>query len=305
MENANSSSVGQWLNSKLSGQTGQPLTNPALTFTRRMLPMLGITSMPEVTGHASTDNTAMTNTAPDETTLSGRAESRIRHEGTKQQQNLESISFNALPFIREDAKPDDVNEDWLTNFFDKGRLISDEDMHKLWSHVLSSEVNQPGSFSIRTVNLLATLSKKEAALFRKLCSYVWSDESPDADSTYFTLVTNEMVLNSTRYHLEVTDYFNLHDIGLINFHNDASDYFVIGSEGDAPFLTEYHGNRFQIQETREGKLLPNVEDLNAGMVKLTYSGAELAQICAPDPDFEYMNYIVELWRTKSIQVTSI
>ena len=91
------------------------------------------------------------------TDLRQRALRRHLAEEAKRQQNMEAIFAKAVPGIAGDAKTQDVEDDWLTNFFDKCRTVSDEDMQTLWSKLLAGEANHPGSFSKRTVNFLAAL----------------------------------------------------------------------------------------------------------------------------------------------------
>lgn len=78
-----------------------------------------------------------------------------------------------MPGIDEKAQPEKIEDDWITNYFDKCRLVSDEQMQNLWSKVLTGEANSPGKFSKRTVNLLASLDKTDAELFQKICSFAW------------------------------------------------------------------------------------------------------------------------------------
>ena len=61
----------------------------------------------------------------------------------------------------------------LSIFFEKSRIVSDNEMQELWSRVLAGEANDPGTYSKRTVNFLSDLDKGEAALFTKLCGFVW------------------------------------------------------------------------------------------------------------------------------------
>jgi Protein of unknown function (DUF2806) len=110
------------------------------------------------------------------TELHQRALRRLMAEEAKRQENMEAIFAKAVPSIADDAKTEDVEDDWLTNFFDKCRIISNEDMQTLWSKLLAGEANHPGSFSKRTVNFLASLSAKEAALFATLCRFCWQFE---------------------------------------------------------------------------------------------------------------------------------
>jgi Protein of unknown function (DUF2806) len=50
-----------------------------------------------------------------------------------------------------------VNDDWITNFFDKCRIVSDEEMQQIWAKVLAVEANKPGTYSKRTVNFLSSV----------------------------------------------------------------------------------------------------------------------------------------------------
>ena len=95
------------------------------------------------------------------------------YEEAQRQANIENITRLALPDVSKDAKPKDVENDWITNFFDQCRLISDEEMQRLWAKVLAGEANNPGKYSKRTVGLLSSLDKSDAELFRKLCSFGW------------------------------------------------------------------------------------------------------------------------------------
>ena len=86
--------------------------------------------------------------------LQKRALTRFVNEETKKQQNIESIISKAIPEIKPDAKAEDVDNDWLVNFFDKSRLVSNEKMQILWAKILAGEANQPGSFSKMTLKIV-------------------------------------------------------------------------------------------------------------------------------------------------------
>ena len=66
-----------------------------------------------------------------------------------------------------------MEDDWVTNFFDKSRIVSDEEMQSIWAKVLAGEANAPGSYSKRTVNLLGDLDTRDAELFQSLCRFGW------------------------------------------------------------------------------------------------------------------------------------
>jgi len=103
--------------------------------------------------------------------LHRRAMLRFLEEEAKKQSNIEAITRNALPLLEDKSEPQNVADDWITNFFDKSRIVSDGDMQHLWSRILAGEANAPGAFAKRTVNLLADLDKGDAELFMHLCGF--------------------------------------------------------------------------------------------------------------------------------------
>jgi len=86
-----------------------------------------------------------------------RAMQRLVQEEAKKQENIESITAQATMQLNEDAKPEDIQSDWIVNVFDKCRLISDAEMQSLWANLLAGEANKPGSLSKRTIELVASL----------------------------------------------------------------------------------------------------------------------------------------------------
>ena len=105
------------------------------------------------------------------TDLQWRAERRRLEEDTRHQKNMEDVTAQAEPHLNEDANPDGMDNDWIANFFDKVRIVSDNEMQSLWARVLAGEANVPGTYSKRTVNLLSDFDKSDAELFTKLCGF--------------------------------------------------------------------------------------------------------------------------------------
>ena len=65
------------------------------------------------------------------TDLHRRAMQRFLEEEAKKQSNIEAITQNALPLLEDKSAPQNVADDWITNFFDKSRIVSDGDMQTL------------------------------------------------------------------------------------------------------------------------------------------------------------------------------
>ena len=64
-----------------------------------------------------------------------------------------------------------MNQDWLNEWGEHAGFVSDENMQSLWGKILAGEIKQPGSFSLRTMQLLRNLSKEEANLIHKYLNY--------------------------------------------------------------------------------------------------------------------------------------
>lgn len=74
--------------------------------------------------------------------------------------------------LRDDAKPQDIDDDWISEFMDKVRNISDEEFQLIWARILAGEANNPGSFSLRTLEKLKELSKEEAMCFMHIAESI-------------------------------------------------------------------------------------------------------------------------------------
>lgn len=88
-------------------------------------------------------------------------------EGMLDTRNIEAVLRKALPNVTDEARPENIEVDWLANFLDRCRLVSNEEMQKLFSQVLAGESNRPGSISLRTVSFLATIIQMKREIFRK------------------------------------------------------------------------------------------------------------------------------------------
>ena len=152
------------------------------------------------------------------TDLHRRAAHRWIEEEAQQQKIMEDITAKALPQLNESAKPDSVDNDWIVNFFDKCRIVSDKEMQELWSRILASEANAPGTYSKRTVNFLSNLDKGEADLFTRLCGFGW------VIGNFVPLVFDQKANIYNKDGINFTTLSHLDSIDLIRFDGVRSFY---------------------------------------------------------------------------------
>ena len=209
-----------------------------------------------------------------------RAVVRLFNEEGKKQENIEKIAINAANQLEDSAKPEDIDSDWIANFFDKCRLISDQEMQDLWSKLLAGEANQPGYYSKRTINLVANLDKDDAQLFTNLLTFKWM-----IDDVVVPLVYDEHHEIYKEKGIRFNSLGHLEDIGLIKF----GDF---GLE-ELPQITKalYYGDEITIEfRTKDNNTI------ETGKVLLTRAGKQLVHVCRSSKSEEFKQYVLERWQ---------
>ena len=216
------------------------------------------------------------------TDLHRRAAHRFIEEEAQRQKNMENIIAKALPHLNENAKPDSIANDLLVNFFDKCRIVSDNEMQELWSRILAGEANAPGTYSKRTVNCLSDLDKDDTVLFTKLCGFGWmiGDVVPLVFDTQAGIYNNYGINFNTLSHLD--------SIGLVQFDSLAD---LARQKLPKKFVATYYDRPLALE-------MPPGSDnnLKIGKVRLTRIGQELVLICGSKPVEGFWEYVKDQWK---------
>lgn len=224
----------------------------------------------------------------DVTDLQRRAITRFVAEEAKRQENIESITSQAIPQLTESATPEKLEDDWITNFFDKCRIISDKEMQALWAKVLSGEANAPGTYSKRTVDFLGTLDRTDADAFLRVIAFGWM--MGDIQPLVFEL--NDPIYKNAGIDFALVTH--LDDIGLINFEH-LTGFMRMGFPKQA--MVWYFGAPIILDFT--GK-----QELQTGRIVLTKTGKQLAAICDAKPVAGLIEYVVTRWTQDGIVSSS-
>lgn len=104
---------------------------------------------------------------------------RIHAREFQRQTNLENILVLAAENLSEaeaktssDPATTSPDPDWVTRYIAAAQEISNEEMQSAWAKVLAREVTKPGSFSLRTLEVLKNMTRSEALLFERIAPYV-------------------------------------------------------------------------------------------------------------------------------------
>lgn len=220
-----------------------------------------------------------------------RALERFLHQETRKQENIESITAQAAKALPPDAKVEELEEDWVANFFKQCDTVSDREMQSLWARLLAGEAAKPGSFARRTVDFVSTIDKRDAALFTKFCQFVWMIGTPtplifdDQDEIY----ANAGITFSDLKHLDA--------IGLVSFET-VSGYLKKGFQKSA--MVFYYSRPFFIEFPSDSG-----NQLQVGKVLLTNTGSELVSICGSSRNESFEEYVAGKWCENNVSLASL
>lgn len=205
---------------------------------------------------------------------------RLLFEEAKKQENIDAVIQKALPDISEDADPSKMDNDWIALLLDKVKLVSDEEMQSLWSRILAGEANEPGKFSKRTINFLASMDKRDAEMFTKLCAFAFYIDG------FIPLIVDIKNDIYKRHAVNFGVLKHLESIGLVGFPGIGN--FTRSIDKSKPQTVYYHESSFIID-------IEQAEMLDVGQATFSQVGAELATIVDIDPVPEILDHVLQYW----------
>lgn len=211
------------------------------------------------------------------TDLQRRAAARMLEEETQRQAVIEHITSQAIPLLNATSDPSQMDNDWTRNFFEKVRIVSNEEMQTLWSKILAGEANVPGAFSKPTINLLSNLDQSDAMLFATLCNFTWENWPVVLDPKHEIYTKHGINIDSLR---------DLESLGLISFKEAMA--LTLSLEG--VLMIVYQGRTLPIGNRNTRWTVP------MGVVTLTRAGRQLKQVCQLSPIEGFWEYVCDAWK---------
>ena len=221
-----------------------------------------------------------------------RMQERILHQETKRQLNIDNVSQIAAEQLSQEQNVSDepVDADWTSRFFNIVEDVSDEEMQNLWGRILAGEVKQPKSYSIRTLELIKNLSKREAQTFMTVANFAIQSGNGN-----YLFNTNDDKLLSEKFNINYGDISLLIEIGLIQ-PGDFVSHQLLQQTTDLQRVF-VAGNIIIIATTKANSptvLMPvNV---------FSNSANELLKLVKPAPPMEYLSAIAKSIKNDNVEV---
>jgi hypothetical protein len=210
-----------------------------------------------------------------------RAHARLSEEAARHQENIEKVAALALKSLPDSARPEDVERDWLTFFFERCRGVTNEEMQSMWSKVLSEELIEPGSISRKTIEVVNLLDKNLAHRFTALCSFVCVIDGLPCSLVYEPAPPTLQIVG-----LGYADALELADAGLIRMQLVDGTTFTSKGPPDYKLKVTYFGREFVL--TPKGSF-------NHGRITLTQAGVELYSIAGAQPHQGCFEKMLACW----------
>ena len=172
--------------------------------------------------------------------------------------------------------------------------LDDDERRTWWARLLAGEVRQQGSFSLRALALMDTLSTEEARLFTKVCAYSWMT---DVSSPVIVLPTG-----TEQWHLDNAEELMLSYCGLVDNGGFIEWYFtksrVSNASDDDATLGVHMGfgddNYIVCARGQETEIR-----IQCGNLRFTEVGKEVFTLVAPDQkrmSQYYRDHMLSQWR---------
>lgn len=201
-----------------------------------------------------------------------RLQERLLHKETKRQINIDNVSQIAAEQLSQERVVSDepVDKDWTSRFFNIVEDVSDEEMQQLWGRILAGEVKQPKSYSLRTLELLKNLSKREADVFSRASNFVISS----GNSPFLFRGKNNNVLDN--HSLNFEDRLLLTETGILQAENTISRSL---KQTSADNLIYFKSGRYIIKVLKTA----NTPENRIEILRFTKIGEELLKLLSPNP----------------------
>ena len=210
---------------------------------------------------------------------------RIDYQEGKRLTNIKSAIEDAAEELGDKEVTDhEPDPDWTARYIDSVQDVSSEGLRKIWAKILAGEVESPGRTSLRTLETLRNMTKRDAVMFRNICDFV---------------IRNDFVF----YHdsmkgigaLNYSNLLHLQDCGLINVGPNLLKQFAWGPTEE--ILLTYHNGALMVTKNADSK-----KELKIPDILLTTAGKELSRFVQSTLDMEYLQAFSRFLKSENCQL---
>lgn len=190
------------------------------------------------------------------------------------------------------ASIDNLNEDWVLDFFDKASRISEDATKQLWGKLLSHAASNKNICSKTLLNSLFLMGTEDIDDFMRVCEFCFSEMNvcyqTKRISAYPIIYFTTHVNSYQKYQISSLRLNRLQILGLLEV--DMKSEYVFSQK---KMILIYKDKKVEIEH--DGKIY-------IGNVRFTYEGFLLYQMIEKRYNDNLLNYTMEIWLRRGYKV---
>lgn len=201
----------------------------------------------------------------------------------KEYKNQVDIMRLAVEHLEPNSVSEDVDNDWITFFFDKVKDVTEDYMKEIWAKILAGEFNKPNTYTKQLLHTMSIMDSSIARRFQKIRSSCFYSNPYLYSFIYRT--NGDTIKNKKKYeklNIFINDFRELDSLGLIQYRFSDFHSWKIKKK-----IFDY-GNRRIIFNT-------NKESIELGNVALSSVGKQLCYIVPMEYDDRVLEICMDAW----------
>lgn len=207
--------------------------------------------------------------------------------------------------MQEPPKFDDVDDEFLSRFFESAKHVSNDEVKLIWGRILANELSSPNSIPKHLIHILSIIKSEQAEAFMTICKYCLSDQKK-----LFPFIDYHRANEYWSTHnLLLEDMLDLQTLGLITV--DVSDIYyiinnhIISSKSNSLFNVIYEHSDYIISiQAEQGHMInKNEMHIHNGNIVFTDAGLALANVVNIEYSDEALEHIMDYIRSQGFLVS--
>lgn len=194
-----------------------------------------------------------------------RAGRRLFSEEINKQKNIEDVVHETDEMLqsspRESEKDDTLDQGWVDEWLDGAGRAYDDDLKLYWAKLLAGEINVPGTYSLRAIDLMKKLSKSDAERIRMACRLVMYTNNINKDT---------FILRYNSSHYSYSDICFLMELRILNYSSLVVEQIRYENESGGTTVF-YHNDYYYL-------LKNNIKEYDLPIYSFTELGKEILSI---------------------------
>lgn len=210
----------------------------------------------------------------------------------KFQKKMEILGI-AIDNMDNDVDPDNIDTDWLVDFFEKASLITNKDIQIVWGKLLANAASNKNLCSKTLLNSMFLMGNEEIINFRNLSQFCMSEMSKKYES-------DKIFSYPILYYSSNVDEYETHRITRLKLNKLASLGLIeLNFEKEFVFKTKtvrliYNNKVIELHANDKAKI---------GNVTFTYDGFLLYDMTEKIYNNRILDMNIEIWKRRGYKVS--